>query len=582
MRGKQEGKVFIAIKTMPKLPPAHSPGPTVLPMRDREIVAAIVAGDPAGLAAAYDRYAAALHAYCRSLLSDPADAADAVQDTFIVAIARFTRLRDPDRAGAWLYAVARNECHRRLHERTTEQAVQAGDLMATLTGADLTARPLEAPPATASPLEAPPATARPQEGAAVTARPPEAGDVADQPTLILTRPERFDPRELVAAAIAALTPAERDAVELKLGHELDDDSLAVTLGLSRSQARALASRGRKHFETSLGAVLVARAGPQSCAKLADLLGGWDGNLTTELRSRVDKHINRCATCAECKRRELQAVVPLGLRPVFAPPEHVRGQVFALATDATGDAAVDRAQILRRAGSFGRSGFPLPLDPPSPKAPKGSALAAVIGIAALAALAAGTIIVSGTEHRDGSPAGTGPALQIQTPKPTAQQVAPAAAAPTPAKGPHATRHGAVPARVTTAAPTTVPPTAASPTPTVSVGTLAVSPTTVVLRRMGKEQAPTGWFTLTADGGPVASFSITVPPDHAADLTVTPATGSLAAGQSVQVRVTLRDSYRGTLRTELSVQPGGLTVTVIYGKQPRAGKRGQRIALTLARR
>jgi DNA-directed RNA polymerase specialized sigma24 family protein len=42
-------------------------------MRDREIVAAIVAGDPAGLAAAYDSYAAALHAYCRSLLGEPAE-----------------------------------------------------------------------------------------------------------------------------------------------------------------------------------------------------------------------------------------------------------------------------------------------------------------------------------------------------------------------------------------------------------------------------------------------------------------------------------------------------------------------------
>ena len=54
-------------------------------MHDREIVAAVVAGDPAGLAAAYDRYAAVLHAYCRSLLSEPADAADAVQDTFVIA-----------------------------------------------------------------------------------------------------------------------------------------------------------------------------------------------------------------------------------------------------------------------------------------------------------------------------------------------------------------------------------------------------------------------------------------------------------------------------------------------------------------
>ena len=52
-------------------------------MRDREVVASIVAGDPEGLAAAYDKYAGDLYGYCRSLLREPDDAADAVQDTFV-------------------------------------------------------------------------------------------------------------------------------------------------------------------------------------------------------------------------------------------------------------------------------------------------------------------------------------------------------------------------------------------------------------------------------------------------------------------------------------------------------------------
>src|ERR1017187_1513548 len=81
-------------------------------MRDRDMVAAIVVGEPAGLAAAYDHYAPALYAYCRSLLSEPADAADAAQDTFVVAAGKLSGLRDPDRLRPWLYAVARNECRR--------------------------------------------------------------------------------------------------------------------------------------------------------------------------------------------------------------------------------------------------------------------------------------------------------------------------------------------------------------------------------------------------------------------------------------------------------------------------------------
>ena len=85
-------------------------------MDDREVVAAIAAGDPAGIAVAYDRYAADLYGYCRWMLPQPTDAAEAVQETFVVA----TTLGDLPAAPKlrpWLYAVARNECLRRL--RTT-------------------------------------------------------------------------------------------------------------------------------------------------------------------------------------------------------------------------------------------------------------------------------------------------------------------------------------------------------------------------------------------------------------------------------------------------------------------------------
>jgi DNA-directed RNA polymerase specialized sigma24 family protein len=85
-------------------------------MQDRELVAAIVAGDPDGLAEAYDRYAAPLYTYCRVMLPDPdprGGAALAVQDTFIIAAAKLQGLRDPDQLRSWLHAVARNECLRR-------------------------------------------------------------------------------------------------------------------------------------------------------------------------------------------------------------------------------------------------------------------------------------------------------------------------------------------------------------------------------------------------------------------------------------------------------------------------------------
>jgi DNA-directed RNA polymerase specialized sigma24 family protein len=48
------------------------------------------------------------------MLREPEDAADAVEDTFIITVGRLDRLRDPRKLRPWLYAVARNECHSRV------------------------------------------------------------------------------------------------------------------------------------------------------------------------------------------------------------------------------------------------------------------------------------------------------------------------------------------------------------------------------------------------------------------------------------------------------------------------------------
>src|SRR5271166_3313969 len=77
-------------------------------MQDCDVVAAIVAGEPDGIAEAYD-----LYAYCHFLLPGP-EAAEAVRDTFLIAVSKLDGLGDPDRLDAWLHAIARNECLRRL------------------------------------------------------------------------------------------------------------------------------------------------------------------------------------------------------------------------------------------------------------------------------------------------------------------------------------------------------------------------------------------------------------------------------------------------------------------------------------
>jgi RNA polymerase sigma factor (sigma-70 family) len=113
-------------------------------MQDREVVAAIVAGDPDGIAQAYDLYAMPLYSYCRSLLREPADAADAVQDTFLIATAKLGGLRDPGKLRSWLFGVARNECYRRLRSGQATSALdEAMDMPAAAGGHASTAESVD-------------------------------------------------------------------------------------------------------------------------------------------------------------------------------------------------------------------------------------------------------------------------------------------------------------------------------------------------------------------------------------------------------------------------------------------------------
>ena len=275
------------------------------------MVAAIVAGDPEGIAAAYDTYALPLHSYCLSLLHEPADAADAVQDTFLIATAKLGGLRDPGKLRSWLYAVARNECYRRLR---AGQATSALDL---------------------------------------------AGDMTAEGVDVASAVEQAEVRQFVQDAIAGLNPGERDVIELSLVQGLDGDELADTLGVSRNHAHALVSRARTQLERSLGALLVARTGREGCTALDALLAGWDGQLTVLLRKRVSRHIEQCEICGELKRRELSPALFAGALPLVALMPGFREHVLKLCAD------LSAAGLARRASVAAGPASSVPPDSPSP-------------------------------------------------------------------------------------------------------------------------------------------------------------------------------------------------------------------------
>ena len=510
-------------------------------MQDREVVAAIVAGDPEGIAQAYDTYALPLYSYCRSLLREPADAADAVQDTFLIATAKLGGLRNPDKLRSWLFAVARNECYRRLR---AAEAVSALD------------------------------EALDQPAAGSHASTTESADVA-------STVERAELRQLVRDAIGGLNPGERDVIELSLVQGLDGDELADTLGVSRNHAHALVSRARSQLQRSLGALVVARTGRDDCAALSALLAGWDGQLTVLVRKRVSRHIEHCEICGDRKRRELTPALFAGALPLVALVPGFREQVLNRCADHTAAGLTQRAAVAARAGHFGSAGFPKPATPPGVSGwhqitRHSHAVAASAATAAAAAGVSAVLIIGGggpSSHAPGAGArgsagpgvvansrGTGARGPGASPGAGGGGLAPSAGATAPGagvgpgspaapgtSGSSTSAPGPVSSSGSTAA--AAPASSSAPAPP---GTLSVSLSTLVLVAVNGHGV--GTFTLTAKGGPVR-YSISA----AANLTVSPASGSLAAGASATITVT--SSSLITLNEQLTINPGGNTVTVV---------------------
>lgn len=295
------------------------------------MVTAMRAADPQGLAAAYDTYAGRLYGYCRSLLRSPDAAADALQDTFVLANERIDQLRDPERLRPWLYAIARNEC---LHQLRVQSRT---------TGID------------------------------------GAGDVRDE-TVDLDAHLRIDElRRLVEDAFEGMATRDREVLELAMRQDLGGADLAAALGLSLNHTHALLSRARGQLETSLAAVIVARNGRQDCPELDGMLQGWDGTMTVLTRKRVNRHIGRCQVCGERKRRDVSVSALLSLLPVPVLPAGMRDRVVEEVTRP--EHAAHRQEVADRAAGFDRSGFPVPRDLWSRRIVGTPANAAVVGVAA---------------------------------------------------------------------------------------------------------------------------------------------------------------------------------------------------------
>ncbi len=159
-------------------------------MDDAELVAAARAGDRNAWAAIYDRYADRVYDFCASMLRNRADASEAMQETFLVAFETLGQLAQPERLGAWLYAVA----HRAILDRTGAEGLAVG-------------------------IDA-------------------AGDVLWGSDATQERPSRAELAEFVWQAAAGLDEQERALLDLHLRQGLEGPDLASAAGAASRPARS--------------------------------------------------------------------------------------------------------------------------------------------------------------------------------------------------------------------------------------------------------------------------------------------------------------------------------------------------------
>ncbi len=166
----------------------------------------------ARVAVLYERHARSVYGLCRLLLRDAHEAEDAAQATFLAAHTAIVRGGEPREPGAWLAAIARNECRGRIRDRMRDP-VSAG------------------------------------EGALAALHAPGA-----DPSERMSDPA-------VAKALASLPDRQREAVVLHDAFGLRAREVGAALGLSLPAVEALLFRARRQLRMRLQPVSGALALP---------------------------------------------------------------------------------------------------------------------------------------------------------------------------------------------------------------------------------------------------------------------------------------------------------------------------------
>ncbi|MGW7403518.1 BACON domain-containing protein [Streptomyces sp. NPDC054833] len=330
--------------------------------RDRAAARALAHRTPAR----YEPYLDGLFTYCLSVLCDHDTATAALGDVLALAERRGQRVPDEADRRAWLYALARWACLRKLAEAKQKRQ---GTHAAGRAGA--------------------------QRQGPQPADPPASGEVQEQ--------RRRELALLAWPEAAGTTPEQREALELAVRHHLAAHEVAAVLGMDRTVARELLASAACEVERTRAALAVVETG--GCPGVALLTGDDQLVLSTAVRRELIRHVDDCPRCRRTAERAVPgrwpgaSVTPAEL-PVLEAPRAALNGAPARHPRARG-AALPR---------FDRRGFPM--DPKDRAARRDRLRARAVTTTVVATVVAAPVLALWAAYR-GSPAGDDPESNTAT-------------------------------------------------------------------------------------------------------------------------------------------------------------------------
>ncbi|MFF9586672.1 hypothetical protein [Streptomyces achromogenes] len=346
--------------------------------RDRAAARAIAQRTPAR----YEPYLDGLFTYCLSVLCDHDAATAALADALTVAERRGHRLPgSADDLRAWLYALARWACLRKLAEpKQKRQGAHAAGRGGAEKGAAGAGAGAGVGRSVGRGSGRGAGNGVPEEAAA-----PEGEERRHRELALLAWPEA-----------AGTSPEQREALELAVRHHLSAHEVAAVLGTQPAAARELLGSAACEVERTRAALAVVEAG--GCPGVAHLAGDGRLVLGAALRRELVRHVDDCPRCRRTAERAVPgrwpgAMVTPAELPVLQAPRAALHMALAHQPRARG-AAVPR---------FDRRGFPM--GPKDRAARRERMRARAVTTTVVATVVAAPVLALWAAYR-GGPAGEG--------------------------------------------------------------------------------------------------------------------------------------------------------------------------------